>query len=1473
MAIRGKNLASLAGHFEVDFCEPPLDRAGLIAITGPTGAGKSTLLDAMCLALFDRTPRFANRGGVVIGGAGDDGGLRATDVRGILRHGAADAWAEVDFLGVDDHRWRARWEVRRARNRVEGRIQAQQMRLSQLDPGLGSERPVEAGRKSDVLAEIEARLGLDFDQFRRSVLLAQGEFAAFLEASGNERAELLERMTGTGLYRELGRAAFERAKIAEQERTLLERERERLTLLDARERGRLDSLARNLGARVNGLDARRRRLDAQLRWRGRLRELEQAHGAAKRELAAWDARVEELRELAEELGWMERLAPLRRQLRERDGLRQTLDEREEELRFHRGEQEIYAEQRKQQGKAFEAAEELLSRTQERRRRVAPELERARELDARLGELSAARSRAAEKLDALRPQIAQSAKALAEIQDAQVQVRAKREACERWMREHRELRELADQWGHYSLLLQHQQRDLAQCRALRREIAEEKGPQLERLAVELRGAKAKLEAAVTQRDLARGRLRAVEKALAEAPGIVELRARSRRQAEQQARARDLGRIQDALADNRRRAELLEQEKVALVAKQDRQLVRKGALEREFARAEAAYAEARRALRHLEAVRDLAEHRRELQPGEPCPLCGAEEHPLVDGGEQAGGGPEDDRLSAQQAQTEALLRARDGHQRELGELASGIAATRASLEQLSAQERALEQGRAELGARWRELSAAFEAEEQREAGRAGLEAPAEAPSAAAAGGAAQAGQAAGGEAEVGEAEVEEAGSEAARDEGSRAEAPEDEAPEDEAPEDADEPEQMGQLSLLSYLAAPEPPRRGGSKGSRSKSRGSAGRAAESGGRDSELHTQGSAGDPRGSSMYTTSGLPVDVEDPRAPAALDACVAVIEARGEAIERDQSRVDALSEDRTARQLEVDGCEARLEGCRQALEQLTRAREPLERAIDRDRAEIERLEREIGERLSELDNTITPILRRIEGGDGPDAADPGAGEGADSRDRLGARLSEAPKPLISTLNTARMGWEARVSARDDARDELVNLENRQVALVSVLASRRETEDSLVSELEAIDAKIAGIQEARRGLFEGRPAAEVERELEGEVALARGERERCKDAVAKLDVDLRGRRAQIHALENQLEELRGRFEAAAKETEVALAGAALEQARLDTLLSDEARWAEERLRDERERVEAARAGRARALTVVEERERVLGEHRAGRPEGDAAPEDTRGGGEDTRGGGENTRGGGEDTRGGGEDTRGGGENTRGTGEAEDSPEAVAEALAALEAESTILRSQLVEVEIELRRDAEARARAEAMAPKLAAAQREAEIWGRLRDTIGSASGDKFQRFAQSLTLELLLAQANAQLRELKPRYALARVPMHDLELQLIDHDLGDEVRSIRGLSGGEKFLVSLALALALASLSAEDCRIDSLFIDEGFGSLDAHSLDVAVSTLDALQAEGRQIGVISHVPGLAERVGVEIRVEPQSSGRSSISVVGVGNTA
>jgi len=109
---------------------------------------------------------------------------------------------------------------------------------------------------------------------------------------------------------------------------------------------------------------------------------------------------------------------------------------------------------------------------------------------------------------------------------------------------------------------------------------------------------------------------------------------------------------------------------------------------------------------------------------------------------------------------------------------------------------------------------------------------------------------------------------------------------------------------------------------------------------------------------------------------------------------------------------------------------------------------------------------------------------------------------------------------------------------------------------------------------------------------------------------------------------------------------------------------------------------------------------------------------------------------------------------------------------------------------------------------------------------------------------------------------------VLDRHMGDELRSTASLSGGEAFLASLALALGLSSLSARDISVETLFIDEGFGTLDPATLETALSVLDQLQAQGRQVGLISHVPGLSERVGAAVRVEPRGNGRSVVRVVG-----
>lgn len=161
---------------------------------------------------------------------------------------------------------------------------------------------------------------------------------------------------------------------------------------------------------------------------------------------------------------------------------------------------------------------------------------------------------------------------------------------------------------------------------------------------------------------------------------------------------------------------------------------------------------------------------------------------------------------------------------------------------------------------------------------------------------------------------------------------------------------------------------------------------------------------------------------------------------------------------------------------------------------------------------------------------------------------------------------------------------------------------------------------------------------------------------------------------------------------------------------------------------------------------------------------------------------------------------------------------------------------------------------IAQSQQLCDDWGYLNSLIGSSDGAKFRKFAQGLTLDHLVYLANKQLEKLHGRYLLQRKTSDALELQVVDTWQADAVRDTRTLSGGESFLVSLALALALSDLVSDKTRIDSLFLDEGFGTLDADTLDTALDALDSLNASGKTIGVISHVEAMKDRIPVQIKV-------------------
>jgi len=168
-------------------------------------------------------------------------------------------------------------------------------------------------------------------------------------------------------------------------------------------------------------------------------------------------------------------------------------------------------------------------------------------------------------------------------------------------------------------------------------------------------------------------------------------------------------------------------------------------------------------------------------------------------------------------------------------------------------------------------------------------------------------------------------------------------------------------------------------------------------------------------------------------------------------------------------------------------------------------------------------------------------------------------------------------------------------------------------------------------------------------------------------------------------------------------------------------------------------------------------------------------------------------------------------------------------------------------------------------EKERDRWRKLDGLIGSADGKKYRNFAQGLTFEVMVAHANRQLEKMTDRYLLTRDEVEPLELNVIDNYQAGEKRSIKNLSGGECFIVSLSLALGLSKMSSKKVRVDSLFLDEGFGTLDEEALDTALDALSSLHQENKLIGVISHIPALKNRISTQILVQKQQGGRSIIS--------
>ncbi len=624
LAIRGKNLASLAGEFAIDFREEPLASAGLFAIAGPTGSGKSTLLDALCLALYNNTPRLVKAG---VQGPLPDGGDRTITPRNpanVLRRGVGEGFAEVDFVGNDGDEYRARWIARRAGGKASGDLQ--QVKISLIR--LSDQQPVGSVR-TETLDEIKQRIGLSFEQFTRAVLLAQNEFAAFLKTDENDRAVLLQTLTGLEAYTGISIRAFDRAKAEQQALQALTSQLAGQQPLAAELRAQREQERDGAQAEAVALEQRRIELDRQYQWHEAWQKLKQAEQQAlesvQQSRAAQDnaaarqayfAQVDAVQEARPLLTRVEDAAA------EIARSRQAVSDAEKKLDAAR-------QIRQQADEALATAQQRITDAEQARTAANPDLDRAKALEAEIKTLAPGHAAALKARNETRDAETTAQQTLSAKQAEQRQTAQALQTVQDWLAAHETLRVLAENWPRWEVLFndaataQTRLGGIERTLGTHRQDQQQKQRMQEQAAAAFAKAEVAFQTAETRLQTAIQELAGFNtEELAAQRSIAETRRNQLESAE---------RLWTALVNSRTRRQQLDDET--------------GIIQDQMAQAEAGLTQlltekpitaarleqAEKALKTAEAAcaKNVETLRENLETGSPCPVCGALDHPYATG----------------------------------------------------------------------------------------------------------------------------------------------------------------------------------------------------------------------------------------------------------------------------------------------------------------------------------------------------------------------------------------------------------------------------------------------------------------------------------------------------------------------------------------------------------------------------------------------------------------------------------------------------------------------------------------------------------------------------------------------------------------------------------------------------------------------------------------------------------------------------
>ncbi|GFD67346.1 AAA family ATPase [Alteromonas sp. KUL106] len=611
LTLRLKNLNALKGEWKIDFTQSPFIDNGLFAITGPTGAGKTTLLDAICLALYHQTPRL---------------GPISTSNNDIMTRGTAECLAEVEF-DIKGKAYRAFWSMRRARGKVDGNLQSADVELADVESG-----KVLATQVRPKSEEIEKLTGLNFARFTKSMMLSQGDFAAFLNANEADRAELLEELTGTEIYGQVSQAVHQQFSDAKQKKKEFAIKLEGVTLLSDEQITQLEDEQARVKEQVAAFNQTLIELQEQQQWQ---RAFDSNQKAMKEASDAQQGANNAINEAKQELDLLTQSEPaekLRLPFLQRNGLQQDVTRYKEKLEEKAAKLPDLKTQKAQLSSEVTHAEQALAHTKQQSSELEKRInEQVVPLDNQIAQLTTEQQKANESAANLRQSINALTLKRTEIENASADNKTKLGELEAYLSEHHSLSGMAEFISGWSETARHIEHDQKQLETLTQSVKNDR-----QALSSLDGAIAKtnesLNALTQTFDAKNAHVATCEKALyaALSDKLTDTNSAVSKAGLQQERESKLHHWDNVVQIGHIQQQYLtlKQDKVSLSAQKEdlsKQLAQQQSDRQALVDA---YKQTRSNLKDIEALialdAEVAHLRAQLKSGEPCPVCGANEH---------------------------------------------------------------------------------------------------------------------------------------------------------------------------------------------------------------------------------------------------------------------------------------------------------------------------------------------------------------------------------------------------------------------------------------------------------------------------------------------------------------------------------------------------------------------------------------------------------------------------------------------------------------------------------------------------------------------------------------------------------------------------------------------------------------------------------------------------------------------------------